>query len=411
MASRAAWILIACLSATGCGVSATVLSDAGKPAMKGGGGEPAAGSVGSDAGMSPLVGDAAAADDAGFADVDAGDEPDTGVRTLYWGDIELSVPGFNISPSNTLTLAFDAESRLRYLSWKDSVSPMRTFGPAPNECPWHGAKHVERNDWDGSSCDVTVEAGEFTTSTFRLSSHFVCTDGGSDYVESIEGTRTADGWHVVYAEHGNLYGTAIDAHAKGDVGSHGTGEQSPTPGLRSVWLAPIATDYGKFPGVPYDLCTVTLDGEGKPLQLDVEHFQRHLTYGTNKGDLPYSGSAAVTDENLTATVEEFSSSASQFIVRHRTTGMVGMSDYVEELSGSRSDDELVIRYFMQGKYRGQDIDMHAQGTLYPTAENAEIAANTRWNGKYTCHADTLSTDGCTIGLTGAPWTSSSTTLS
>jgi hypothetical protein len=217
---------------------------------------------------------------------DAAQDPTTRPLSFFWGDLNIAGPGANVS-HDTLTLGFDAAERLHYVSWK-ALAWTKTFGPAASDYPRRGTKHVVPVSDEGLACEATAEAGaEFTATRFRLSLHVVCKDGPSDYVESIEGTRTADGWQVVYLERGRQRGVMIEAHAAGAIYAKEPGATLPPVGLPSIWSGVV--EFSLPHPDSFNLMTVRLDAEAKPREFALESFDRPIRYGTGIDEVSLAG--------------------------------------------------------------------------------------------------------------------------
>jgi hypothetical protein len=254
-------------------------------------------------------------------------------RTFFWGEVNLTAPGFVGPPRDSLTIALDAENHLRYLSWKTLPHIPKRFGDDPTDFPLTRTKRVEVNP--NVILDATVEeAPEPTASHFLFRMRNVSTDGLSDYVESIEGTRSGDGWSVVYSKQGTYFGPVIDAHAAGTLYA---GDPGATPSDEgSLWSAPVELVAPGFNGPPVDHMTVSLDAQGQLRSFGFERFVRkQVTFGTRSDDLPLSGVA--TRGDLMITVDDaVAPTETHFVLRYHVTGNSGLTDFIEGLGGARA---------------------------------------------------------------------------
>jgi hypothetical protein len=286
-------------------------------------------------------------------------------RTFFWGEIDVSAPGFHVAPRDVLTIALDADKRLRYQSWKNLASFPKTYGDAPHEFPLTGTKQVDTHPDYNAIFQVTVEeAPEPTSSHFLLRSRNVSTDGRSDYVESTEGTRVGDGWMVVYTEKGTFFGAGINAHGTGVLYAGDPTATQSSDG--SLWSAPVVLVAPGFAGPPVDHLTVALDSDGQLQSFSFERFTRRETFGTGPEALPLSGVGSRGDDQIRVD-EAVAPTDSHFVIRYHVEGTAGLNSYIEGIDGTRSGDTLTIRYFIKGTLFGATIDAHAAGTLVPAS--------------------------------------------
>lgn len=297
-------------------------------------------------------------------------EAPAATRTFFWGNIDVTAPGFVGPPRDEMTIGLGPDNSLRYASWKTLPMLPKTFGDAVNDFPLSGSRSVDLSPDITLDYTATVLDAPVPTSThFLLRYHVVSKQGQCDYIESTEGTWTGSGWSVVYTDDGTLYGATIAAHAQGTLFQGDPTASAPTAGQAGLWSAPVELTAPGFYGPPVDHLTVALDGSGQVRWFSFQNFVRSISLSDSTQGMDAS-SILLADEGAVAFDNVVPATAAHFVVRYKVHSDAKLNDYTEGLDGTRQGDALVVRYFISGKLWGATIDGHAAGTLVPASPSA-----------------------------------------
>jgi hypothetical protein len=296
-------------------------------------------------------------------------EAPASTRTFYWGEAKVEAPGFYSPPDNALTIALDAENHLRYLSWREFSAFPKTFGDGPTDFPLRGTKTVDlRHDYTYVYQGTVDEASVSDASHWLFRMRTESSEGQSDYVEGVEGTRAGDGWAVKYTEKGTYFGAEIDARGEGTLYAGDPKASAPAVGQASAWSAPVELSAPDFYGAPVDHLTVQLGAHGELRSFGFEKFTRAQTFGAEPGAFPLSGTREQGD--LKVQVDSaVDATPEHFVIRYHVQQPSQGLDYVEGLDGTRAGSKLTVRYFIKGTLYGATIDAHAAGTLVPSSQH------------------------------------------
>lgn len=134
----------------------------------------------------------------------------SGLAGTWSAPVELVAPGFSGPPVDHMTVVLDGQGKLRSFDF-DRFVRHPTFGEGSEDLPLSG--NVTQGVWT-SAVDTAVEP---TDEHFVLRYHATSSETFSDFVEGLEGERSARGLRVRYFIKGKLYGSQIDAHAAGTL--------------------------------------------------------------------------------------------------------------------------------------------------------------------------------------------------
>jgi len=294
-------------------------------------------------------------------------EAPASTRTFFWGNIDVTAPGFVGPPRDEMTIGIGPDNSLRYLSWKTLPMLPKTFGESAHEFPLSGSRSVDLTPEFTDKYTATVlDASAPNASHFLLREHVVTDNGYWDYIESAQGTKTPDGWSVVYADEGKIQGTTISAHGQGMLYPGDPNAVAPAAGEQSLWSAPVELSAPGFVGPPVDHLFVSLDGKGQIRGFAFQNFSRGTSYtGTKQA---FALIATPIEEQGTVRFDPVvSNTAEHFVIRYQVKSTDSGNDFTEGLDGTRQGNTLVIRYFITGKLWGVTVDAHAAGTLVPAS--------------------------------------------
>ncbi len=292
-------------------------------------------------------------------------------ESLYWGDLDVSAPGFATGPQDQLTIGLDADNRLRYLKWLTFPSVQKTYGEDAGDFPLSGTRAVDLNPNFGLVFDeVTVLDSPAPSAThFLLRSHYVSTANLYDFVESIEGTKSGDGWGIVYSEQGTFAGVAIAGTGTGTVYPRDPNAEVAAAGQASLWSAPVELAAPGITGPPVDHLTVALDGTGALQWFSFQSFPRHVSFTDTTDGLPLGG-RLLSAEGAVSFDKVVAHSPNHAVIRYHVVSNDEMNDFTEGLDVTRKGDCELIRYFISGTVLGATIDGHAAGALAPAVASA-----------------------------------------
>jgi len=287
-------------------------------------------------------------------------------RTFIWGTIDVTAPGFVGPPRDELTVGLGLDNSVRYLSWKTLPMLPKTYGDAPSDFPLSGSRSVDltpsiSDDYTATALDSAASANHFL-----LREHVVTSQGLNDYVESIEGTPSGNGWSVVYSLEGKLHGSSINAHGQGVIYAGDPKASSPVAGQPSLWSAPVELTAPGFSGPPVDHLTVALDGSGQIRWFSFDRLMRQVSFSSTTDGMPAGGITLASEGSVTFD-NVVPATATHFVTRYQVHSTDKQHDYTEGLDGTRQGDTLTLRYFISGKWWGATIDGHAAGTLVPAS--------------------------------------------
>jgi hypothetical protein len=295
-------------------------------------------------------------------------EAPAATQTLFWGTVDASAPGFATLPREQVTIGLGADNGLRYMSWQTMPSLPKTYGDGPHDFPLTGTRRVDLNpDYALVFDAVTVLDGPAPTAThFLLRSHYVSVDNQCDYIESIEGTKSGDGWAIVYSEEGSVYAASVSASAQGTVYESDPNATAAPAGQASLWSAPLELTAPNFYGPPIDHLTVSLDAAGQLRWFYFQNFVRKISLMASADELG-PNAFTLADQGAVTFDDVVPATPSHFVQRYHVYSDAKLNDYTEGLDGTREGDALVVRYFISGKLWGAAIDAHAAGTLVPAS--------------------------------------------
>jgi hypothetical protein len=298
-------------------------------------------------------------------------EAPAATKTFFWGMLDASAPGFATSPQDQLTIGLGSDNGLRYMSWQTMPAGglPKTYGDGPQDFPLSGTRRVDLNPAGYALVfdQVTVLDSPAPTAThFLLKSRYVSIDNKCDFVESIEGTRVADGWSIVYSQEGTLFIASVSASAHGMVYPRDPNAVAAPAGQPSRWSAPVELTAPDFYGPPVDHLGVALDSSGQLRWFAFQNFTRKVSLTGGTQDLP-SGGFPIANEGSVTFNDVVPATSDHFVIRYRVYSDAKLNDYTEGIDGTRQGDTLVVRYFISGKLWGAAINGHAAGTLVPAS--------------------------------------------
>ncbi len=298
------------------------------------------------------------------------DEAPAATERLFWGTLNATAPGFAVSSSDQLTIGLGADNGLRYLRWQTLPSLQKTYGDGAHDFPTAGTRAVDlRPDFAIVFDEVNVlDAPAPTATHFLLSSHYISTGNACDFIESIEGTKSGDGWSVVYSEQGTLYGAAITATGTGIVYPRDPNARVAPLGSASVWSAPVEIVAPGFAGPPVDHLTLALDGTGRIEWFSFQNFVRRVSFTGTTNDLP-AGGTIPSGEGTVSYDSVVTPTLAHVVIRYHVVSSDNQNDFTEGFDSTRKGDSVVVRYFIFGTLRGAAIDAHAAGSLTPVASS------------------------------------------
>ena len=298
-------------------------------------------------------------------------EAPAATQTLFWGALDVSAPGFATPPTDSLTIGLDSGNGLRFMKWQTLPGLQKTYGDGPHDFPLAGSRSVDLHpDYALVFDEVTVlDAPAPPAKHFLLRSHYVSTGNQCDFVESIEGTRSGDGWATVYSEEGTLFGASIAAKATGTVYPHDPGARVAALGQQSNWSAPVELVAPGFVGPPVDHLALSLDGTGQIRWFSFQSFARRVSFTGSTQDLP-AGGTMLTDEGTVSFDNVVPPTRAHVVIRYHVLSNDNLNDFTEGLDSTRQGDSVVVRYFISGTLRGAAIDARAAGSLTPFPTSA-----------------------------------------
>lgn len=295
-------------------------------------------------------------------------EAPAATESLYWGDLDVSAPGFAVGPRDQLTIGLDDDNNPRYLKWLTFPSVQKTYGDREHDFPLSGTRAVDLNPDFGLVFDqVTVlDSPAPTASHFLLRSRYVSTANKYDFIESVEGTKSGDDWAIAYSEDGALAGAAIMGTGTGTVYARDPNATAAAPGQPGRWSAPVELVAPGFTGPPVDHLTVGVDGTGAVQWFSFQSFPRHVGLAATTDDLP-AGGRLLSDEGQVSFDSVVAPTPTHAVVRYHVVSGEQKNDFTEGLDVTLSGQCLRARYFISGTLLGATIDAHAAGSLTPAS--------------------------------------------
>jgi hypothetical protein len=296
-------------------------------------------------------------------------EAPAATQTLFWGTLDVSAPGIAIPPKDQLTIGLGPDNSLRYLGWQTVPGLPKTYGDGANDFPLSGTRAVDLKPGNAVVFDevTALDSPAPTATHFLLRSHYVSSGSNCDFIESVEGTRSKDGWAIVYGEQGTLFAASITVNAVGTVYPRDEpSNRVATLGQPSLWSAPVELVAPGFPGPPVDHLTLALDGTGKIQWFAFQNFVRRVSFATSSQNLPLGGSL-LSEEGTVSFDSVVAPSQAHVVTRYQVLSDTTLNDFTEGFDSTRKGDSVMVRYFISGTLRGTPIEAHAAGLLTPAS--------------------------------------------